>query len=70
MVIGERSGPVVIDFKGETVKEERKRLLLHCLLKDREKGSLYSRLASRALSDKLAQLSQTMSTDKTDGGPE
>jgi hypothetical protein len=33
------------------------------------KGSLYTRLAPRALSDRLAQFSQTMSTDRADGGP-
>jgi len=31
-----RDGPVVIDFKGETAKEDRKRLLLHRLFKNRD----------------------------------
>ena len=31
-----RNGPVVIDFKGETAKDDRKRLLLHRLFKNRD----------------------------------
>ena len=31
-----RNGPVIIDFKGETAKEDRKRLLLHRLFKNRD----------------------------------
>ena len=31
-----RDGPVVIDFKGETAKDDRKRLLLHRLFKNRD----------------------------------
>ena len=31
-----RDGPVVIDFKGETAKEDRRRLLLHRLFKNRD----------------------------------
>ena len=31
-----RDGPVIIDFKGETAKDDRKRLLLHRLFKNRD----------------------------------
>ena len=34
-----------------------------------DKGSLCSRLALRALNDRLAYLSQTMSPGRSDGGP-
>jgi hypothetical protein len=34
-----RKGPVVIDFKGETAKEDRKRLLLHRLFENRSQFS-------------------------------
>lgn len=34
-----RNGPVVIDFKGETAKEDRRRLLLHRLFKNRDQFS-------------------------------
>ena len=58
-----RDGPFVIDFKGETAKEDRKRLLLHRLFKNRD--NFTQSAVEIVVSPYAAERNRLLHSDKT-----